>query len=185
MRTGLDYHGLSGLPVYQAWQSMQQRCNNPADPSYSDYGARGIQVCERWNSVHAFLEDLGHPPAGMSLGRINNDGNYEPTNCRWETQEQQNDNTRRNRHITWQGRTQTIKGWAAELDLEPKRISERIRRGWSVERALTTPTPLNYAEGRAQHNQRSRANWAVNGHRYRQATATKRTKQTAGSKRAR
>lgn len=174
MDTGIDFHGLSGLPVYAVWQGMHQRCYNPACVSFPDYGGRGIRICDRWLSVHAFMEDMGHPPDGMTIGRINNDGNYEPGNCRWETQEQQNENTRRNRYITWQGRTQTIKAWAQELDLEPRRISERIRRGWSVEKALTTPTPLGYQDGREQHNSRTRAVWAENGKRYRQATAARR-----------
>ena len=173
MNTGLDFHGLSGLPIYRCWQAMHQRCSNPATPLYHRYGGRGISVCERWNSVHAFLEDLGHPPAGHSLGRIDNDGNYEPGNCRWETQEQQNENTCRNRFVEWQGRTQTIKAWAQEMNLNPQQISERLRRGWSAERALTTPTPRGYEEGRAEHLERARALWAKNGTRYAKTSRTR------------
>ena len=161
-----DYHGLSGLPVYYSWQAMQQRCNNPRNDNYIHYGARGITVCERWNSIHAFLEDMGHPPSGMSIGRIENDGNYEPGNCRWETQEQQNENTRRNRYVSWQGRTQIIKAWAQELDIEPRKISERLARGWSVERALTTPCPRGYERGRAFAAERAAVLWARNGRQY-------------------
>lgn len=167
MNTGLDFHGLSGMPIYRCWQAMHQRCNNPSDTWYHRYGGRGIRVCERWNSVHAFLEDMGHPPAGHSLGRIDSDGGYEPANCRWETQEQQNENTCRNRFLTWQGRTQTIKAWGQELDLDPRRVGERVRRGWTVEQALTTPTPLGFEEARAEHCSRARALWAKNGRRYR------------------
>jgi hypothetical protein len=167
LNTGLDFHGLSGLPIYRCWQAMHRRCSSPSDFHYGRYGGRGIQVCRRWNSVHAFLEDMGHPPAGMSLGRIDNDGHYEPGNCRWETQEQQNENTCRNRFVGWQGRQQTIKAWAQELDLNPRQISERLRRGWTVERALTTPTPQGFEESRRQHLQRSKALWAKNGRRYR------------------
>lgn len=159
-------HGLSGLPIYRCWLAMHQRCNNPANPYYGRYGGRGIQVCQRWNSIHAVLEDMGHPPAGMSLGRIDNDGHYEPGNCRWETQEQQNENTCRNRFIEWQGRTQTVKAWAQELDLNPRQISERLRRGWTVERALTTPTPRGFEQGRRLHNEATKAWWAKNGKRY-------------------
>lgn len=165
---------MSGLPIYKVWLGMQQRCTNPSDSSYRHYGARGITVCERWNSIHAFLVDMGHPPAGHSIGRIDNDGNYEPSNCRWETQEQQNENTRRNRYITWQGRTQTIKAWAKELDMEPRRISERLARGWTLDRTLTTPTPLNYTEGRNLQVQRAREDWAANGKRYRSNDASPR-----------
>lgn len=172
--TGLDFHGLSGLPVYSAWTSMHRRCYCVTDRHYGRYGGRGIRVCERWNSVHAFMEDMGHPPAGMTLGRINNDGNYEPGNCRWETQEQQNENTSRNRYIEWRGKTQTIKAWGQELNINPGRISERLRRGWSIERALTTPCPVGYEAGRLKHNNEARRQWARNGARYRQATAARR-----------
>ncbi len=147
---------------------MHHRCNNPKDERFDRYGGRGIKVCKRWNSVHLFFEDMGHPPEGKTLGRKNNDGDYEPANCRWETQEQQNNNTCRSRCVTWQGRTQTIKSWAEELDLEPRRISERLRRGWSVERALTVPTPLGYMEGRALQNKRAKRLWKTNGSRYQQ-----------------
>ena len=149
---------------------MHQRCNNPQHDGYPDYGGRGITICERWADPIAFLADMGHPPAGMSIGRIDNDGNYEPSNCRWETQEQQNENTRRNRHIEWQGRTMTIKAWAKEMDLAPRRISERLKRGWSVERALTTPCPRGYERGRAEARERNQLIWAAHGRRYKRNT---------------
>lgn len=160
------------MPVYRVWIGMHQRCNNSHCETFRHYGARGIKVCDRWNSVHAFLEDMGHPPTPEhSIGRIDNDGPYEPNNCRWETIEQQNNNTRRSRYVTWNGRSQTIKSWAEELDMEPRRISERLRRGWPVERALTEPTPLGYQKGRALQNQRARELWKLSGERYRQNTA--------------
>ena len=152
---------------------MHQRCSNKKDPGWKDYGARGIRVCERWNSIHNFLEDMGHPEPGQTLGRINNDGPYDPGNCRWETQEQQNENTRRNRYLTWGGRTQILKHWAKEYDLAPRRLSERLNRGWSVERALTTPCPQGYEAGRAKQCAEARALWAKNGNRYRANSATK------------
>lgn len=145
---------------------MQQRCNNPNHDSYCHYGGRGITICERWNSVHSFLEDMGHPPADHSIGRIDNDGNYEPSNCQWETQEQQNENTRRNRYVTWHGRSMTIKAWAKELNINPCRISERLKRGWSMDRTMTTPCPKGYEQGRAERLADSRASWAVSGVRY-------------------
>lgn len=169
-----NLHGLSGLPVYACWKAMHQRCHNPAAPSYYRYGGRGITICRRWDSLHAFLEDMGHPPAGMTLGRIDNDGHYEPSNCRWESQEQQNENTTRNRYVTWRGRTQTIKAWAAELDIEPRRISERLRRGWDAERTLTTPSPRGYQQGRELHRQRAADSWSRNGRRYAAAAAARR-----------
>lgn len=155
---------------------MHGRCTNPSNPNYGHYGGRGIKVCVRWNDIHNFLVDMGHPEPGQSLGRIDNEGNYEPGNCRWETQEQQNENTRRNRFLTWDGRTQILKKWAEEYDLAPRRLSERLRRGWSLERALTTPCPQGYAKGRARHQQNSKEQWAKNGSRYRANTASRRAK---------
>lgn len=77
-------HGMKGTPTYKAWKSMRQRCKNKNDPHYPDYGGRGITVCERWESFENFLADMGERPSDdLSIDRINNDGNYEPGNCRW------------------------------------------------------------------------------------------------------
>ena len=127
---------------------MQSRCNNPKDRSYQYYGAKGIKVCDRWNSVHNFLEDMGHPPEGKTIGRIDNALGYCPENCRWETCEEQNNNTSRSRFLTWQSKTQTIKSWCEELDLNQRNIHDRLRRGWTIDRTLTTPTPRGYKEAR-------------------------------------
>ena len=83
-------------PEYVAWALLRQRCNNPNNPRFSSYGGRGITVCEEWDvSFSAFLRDLGRrPSAKHSIDRINNDGNYEPRNCRWATRKQQSENRR-------------------------------------------------------------------------------------------
>ena len=169
----MDDHGLAGTRIYYTWKKMHARCYNPEDPNFYRYGARGIQVCRRWNSVFNFLEDMGHPPQGMSIDRIDNDGDYTPENCHWATQEQQNENTSRNRYVTFDGREQTIKAWAKEFDLNPRCLSERLRRGWDVERAMTTPTARNYAEGRTLHNDKTKAQWAKKGAQYRANAASK------------
>ncbi len=90
-------HGLTKTPEYRTWCSMKSRCKYPAHVSWKDYGGRGIQVCERWlHSFENFLADMGKRPPGTSIDRWpNNDGNYQPGNCRWATSLQQNRNRRR------------------------------------------------------------------------------------------
>lgn len=119
---------------------MKTRCNNPNEPVYKWYGARGISVCERWQSFHLFFEDMGlkpHPKA--SIERINTNGNYEPSNCRWATQKEQCRNTRSNTLLTLRGKIQPIAQWAEELNIPAARISARKKLGWTDEQALTTP----------------------------------------------
>ena len=140
-------HGLSGSPTMKTYEAMVRRCTLPRDKDYPDYGGRGIEVCTRWlNSFPAFVEDMGVRPAGMSIGRIDNEGNYEPNNCRWETYRQQNNNRRSTRRITFQGRTQSIAQWARELGTHRQTIRYRIENGWPLSAALTTP--INHANRR-------------------------------------
>jgi len=84
-------------PLYRAWKGMRERCNYKNHKDYMGYGGRGIKVCERWNSFSNFLEDMGERPPKYSLDRINNDGDYEPTNCRWTDIKTQSKNTRKRR----------------------------------------------------------------------------------------
>jgi hypothetical protein len=87
-------HGLWGSRIYMVWQSMMQRCYNPNNHAYKDYGGRGIEVCKRWHEVTGFFSYVGNAPRGKSLDRIDNDGNYEPDNVRWATTKQQARNRR-------------------------------------------------------------------------------------------
>lgn len=96
-----DRHGAYGTPTYWSWSGMQIRCYYPSNPSYTRYGGRGIKVCERWMGEHGFvnfLADMGEKPDGKSLDRIDNDGNYEPGNCKWSTGVEQQANRRSSQH---------------------------------------------------------------------------------------
>lgn len=91
-------HGQTRSPEYQSWRGMLDRCRNSKHVSFHRYGGRGISVCKRWLKFENFLADMGKRPAGLSLDRINNDGNYEPSNCRWATDAEQRANKSKKTH---------------------------------------------------------------------------------------
>ena len=131
-------HGLGLTRVYNTWKSMKGRCLNPNAHGYSDYGGRGISICIRWLSFEAFLQDMGHPPAGMSIDRIDNNGNYEPGNCRWATAGEQRRNNRFIRLLTFDGKTMCMGDWAVAIGISGTALSKRLER-LSVADALTRP----------------------------------------------
>ncbi len=134
-------HGKSETPEHQIWCHMRSRCHIPTDTGYHNYGGRGITVCDEWReSFAAFFEDMGERPSSEhSIDRIDNDGNYEPGNCRWATTKEQARNTRRSRMLTLNGKTMCVTDWAKEIGLTPSALLYRLRLGWSVERVLTEP----------------------------------------------
>lgn len=132
-------HGQSKSREYNIWLAMIQRCVNPNNPSYHHYGGRGITVCESWRKFENFWSDMcdGYEPH-LTIERINNDAEYSPENCRWATREEQAENKRTSKLYEFAGQMMSIKQWAIRLGISRKTLSERIRRGWGMERALTT-----------------------------------------------
>jgi hypothetical protein len=124
---------------YNIWRGMIQRCNNPNSQAYKNYGGRGISVCSWWMIFDNFYEDVGKCPDGMTIDRKDNNGNYEPGNVRWATTKEQNNNYRRNIWITYQGKTKNLTQWAHSLGVDVGALHLRLKRGWSIERTLTTP----------------------------------------------
>ena len=131
-------HGKSrtGSREYACWLAIRQRCTNPSDPRFKDYGGRGIAVCERWTDFENFLKDMGPRPAGGSIDRVDNSLGYQPDNCRWATRKQQQNNTRRCVVLTFRGESLTATQWAERIGIKPHTLLTRIKRGWSVEKAL-------------------------------------------------
>lgn len=136
-------HGLSKTPEYAVWCRMHARCSNPNVQRYSRYGGRGIKVCEHWGKFENFLADMGKMPTRLhSLGRIDNDGDYEPANCRWETRREQANNTSANRFVEKGGERKTISQWADELGVSANRISQRLLHGMPIDKVLSTKKSL-------------------------------------------
>ena len=134
-------HGLSGTKEYRAWNAMINRTTNKNYHAYKDYGARGIKVCDRWlHSFENFFDDMGYAPTpSHSVDRIDNNKGYSPNNCRWATKIEQAANRRVNRFITYNNETHYIEEWGRITNIGGVNIIKRLERGWSIEKALTTP----------------------------------------------
>lgn len=133
-------HGMEGSTTYNIWAGLIQRCTNPKSAGYPRYGGRGINVCDRWRkSFAAFLEDMGERPDGLSIERINNAGNYEPSNCKWATQSEQIRNRKVTVFLEYEGIKRSLAEWAELYGIKRKVLANRINKGWSVKDALTKP----------------------------------------------
>jgi hypothetical protein len=143
-------HGKCTSREYRIWANMIQRCHNSSSSAYDRYGGRGIQVCPQWrNSFDDFLEHMGESPSkDHSIDRIDNNGNYEPGNCRWATRDEQMLNTRRNRRYEFSGKSLTIGEWSEVLGIDKGTLVSRLKLGWSVEKTLSTPLNLRRSDAR-------------------------------------
>jgi hypothetical protein len=132
--------------TYRIWMGMKTRCTNPNSDQWQNYGGRGVKVCDRWlHSFECFLEDMGEPPSTRhSIERIDVDGNYEPDNCTWIPLEDQQYNRRNSLRLEFQGKTQALALWAKELGLDVHLLQNRLKLGWTVERAFTTPVDRRF-----------------------------------------
>jgi hypothetical protein len=132
-------HGMYKTREYSIWQSMKDRCYNPNNISFKNYGAKGIFVCERWiNSFANFLSDMGESK-GLSIDRINVYGNYEPSNCRWATPVTQARNRTNNKIYSYLGETLCASEWCKKLNMPSSTFNNRINRGWSIEETIIKP----------------------------------------------
>lgn len=135
-------HGHSGSPEHNSWTEMNKRCNSAASSRFAYYGGRGINICDRWAKFENFLTDMGQKPSpAHTLDRIDPEGHYTPENCRWATRKLQSRNKRNTTFTPHQGQMIPL---ADYYDLEPRNIPYvtfrlRVRSGWEIERAITTP----------------------------------------------
>lgn len=130
------------MPVYWIWMAIKARCSNKKHKEYKNYGGRGISICARWALFEHFYADMGDKPEGMSIDRKDNDGNYEPGNCRWATPVEQTVNRSTTKYITWEGKTMCVAHWEKYLGFKKSLIRLRLKAGWPLEKVFTAP--LNY-----------------------------------------
>ncbi len=129
-------HNMYGSKIYSIWGAMIQRCSNPNNLNYNSYGGRGITVCDEWKTFMNFYNDMGDPPHKLTLDRDNNEKGYNKENCRWVSRKRQSRNIRMSKLIEYNGITKQIDDWADFLGINRECIRGRLRRGWSIEKAL-------------------------------------------------
>ena len=140
-------HGKTDSRVFNSWRSMIQRCCNEKDVAFSKYGGRGVRVCDRWNSSKGgsfqnFLTDMGEPPTDehtLDKDKLGNGMLYSPETCCWLDRSGQARHRRSNRMLTYNGQTKCVSEWAEAIGIKRDVIYDRLRRSWSVEKALSTP----------------------------------------------
>lgn len=134
-------HGMYGTRIYSIWNNMIMRCEDKNIPLYERYGARGITVCDEWKNFDNFYKwamENGYSD-NLTIDRINYNGNYEPSNCRWAGIITQANNTRRNFYIEYQGETHTLAEWSRIIGFKYDLVKHRLYNGWDFETAIKTP----------------------------------------------
>ena len=139
-KKAITKHGMTKTRTFKSWDSMKQRCLNPKAPDYEKYGGRGITICDRWlENFNNFLSDMGIRPENLTIDRIDVNGNYEPSNCRWATRSLQQRNKTNSFMIEWNGIVKCAADWSEMVGISSKIICERINAGWSSEDTFTKP----------------------------------------------
>lgn len=132
-------HNIRHTRIYKIWCLMKGRCYSKSSSSYYNYGARGITICKEWKenpvAFYNWAMSNGYKE-GLSIDRIDNNGNYEPNNCRWATKQEQNKNQRRTRFITYRGERKCLTDWAKEVGIDKHTLRYRLNSGWSIEKSL-------------------------------------------------
>lgn len=136
-------HGQTGTPEHYTWAAIRQRCENPKCRAYPHYGGRGIKVCDRWQTFENFYADMGARPEGMTLDRIDNDGDYAPDNCRWATTKQQVRNRRVSGSYMHNGQSMSLSEWAERMGLPYQTVWTRFRNGWRGEKLFSPLGPTS------------------------------------------
>lgn len=141
-------NGHSGTLTFSSWYAIMHRCTNPNNHAYEAYAGRGITVCERWHEYEKFLSDMGERPSVKhSIDRIDNNGNYEPGNCRWVLMAVQNMNRSNTLRLTFNGETKTLLEWAKITNISYSTLISRHTRGWSPMKILTRPVSRGPLKG--------------------------------------
>jgi hypothetical protein len=166
-------------PEYRCWSRMIQRCTNLKHSSYYNYGGRGITVCKRWLKFKNFIADMGiRPTPKHSIERKDNSKGYQPSNCKWATRFEQHRNMRRNRWITFQGKTLCLRDWEKLLGFGSMTIKSRLERGWSVEEALTLPPDKSESCARFHRAKQAARTHCIKGHKFTEVNTVYRSTRT-------
>lgn len=141
--TSCKKHGKCNTRLYVIWHSMRGRCHYPSTNQYKNYGGRGIKVCNEWETnfmnFYNWAINNGYED-NLTLDRIDVDGNYEPDNCQWVDMKTQNNKRRSNKYIEYNGEIKTQIQWCEKFNINPTTFLDRLKRGWTIEQALTIPT---------------------------------------------
>ena len=139
--------GRKATRLYRIYNNMKTRCYNDKTPSYLNYGNRGVKICDSWlkdyNIFYKWSIENGYRE-GLTIDRINVDGNYEPSNCRWVTVKEQSNNTRKNHKVTLNNETKSLMEWCEMLNINYRTVRDRLKRNWSYEKALYTPVDIRF-----------------------------------------